>query len=88
MMGGFAVSMFWLLFVHLKESAALGLCQAVAGVPSLAAAAPEGSTLWLLQWLDPNVVALPVSMTLAVVVSRMSQPMDAAHVARCWRYFR
>ncbi|NJB68705.1 SSS family solute:Na+ symporter [Desulfobaculum xiamenense] len=88
MLGGFAASMFWLLFVHLKESASIGVCEALTGLPSIAAAAAKGSWPWLLQWVDPNVVALPVSFALAVGVSLMTKPLDEAHVARCWSNFR
>jgi SSS family solute:Na+ symporter len=84
MVGGFAASMFWLLFVHLKESAAIGLCKALTGLDSLAMAGAKGSWVWLLQWLDPNVVALPVSLVLAVGVSLVTRPMAVRHLQACW----
>ncbi|MFH1915196.1 MAG: sodium:solute symporter family protein [Pseudomonadota bacterium] len=84
MVGGFAASMFWLLFVHLQESAAIGLCQALTGQPSLAAGGEPGSWLWLMQWVDPNVVALPVSMALAVGVSLATRRMESKHLDLCW----
>jgi Na+/panthothenate symporter len=84
MVGGFAVSMFWLLFVHVKESAAIGLCEALTGQPSLAAGAAKGSWLWMMQYVDPNVVALPVSLILAVGVSLASRRMESKHLALCW----
>ncbi|WP_147821418.1 sodium:solute symporter family protein [Salidesulfovibrio onnuriiensis] len=84
MVGGFCASMFWLLFVHLKESASIGLCKALTGMDSLAAAAAKGSWLWLMQWVDPNVVALPVSFGLAVAVSLVTRRMESAHLELCW----
>lgn len=84
MVGGFATSMFWLLFVHLKESKAIGLCQSIFGMDSLAAGAAKGSTLWLMQWVDPNVVALPISLALAVAVSLGSAKMREEHVSLCF----
>ena len=84
MAGGFSISMFWLLFVHLKESAALGICKSLTGLDSLAAAAPKGSALWLMQWVDPNVVALPASFVLAVGVSLATKKMEEGHLVECW----
>jgi len=74
LVGGFFCSMFWLLFIHLKEAKAIGLCKWLTGQVTLVAHAPKGSLLWLLQWIDPNVVALPVSFLLAVGVSLLTQP--------------
>ncbi|MBU1248418.1 MAG: sodium:solute symporter family protein [Proteobacteria bacterium] len=87
MLGGFAFSMFWLLFVHVKESAAIGLCKALTGADSLFAGYAPMSWAWLMQYVDPNVVALPISLVLAVVVSKLSQPMDEGHVSKCWQNF-
>ncbi|MBU4382966.1 MAG: sodium:solute symporter family protein [Proteobacteria bacterium] len=83
--GGFATSFFFLLFVHTKESAAIGLCKATFGVDSLAQSAAQGSGWWLLQFTDPNIIALPVSLILAVVVSLASPKMDQKHLQLCWR---
>jgi SSS family solute:Na+ symporter len=84
MVGGFSVSMFWLLFVHVKESASIGLCEALTGQPTLVAGAAKGSWLWLMQWVDPNVVALPASMILAVGVSLVTRRMERTHLDLCW----
>ncbi len=84
MVGGFAVSMFWLLFIHLKEAAPIGLCQALTGQVTLVANASKGSWLWLLQWVDPNVVGLPVAVLLAVVVSYVTRRMEQKHLDLCW----
>ncbi|MBI9078203.1 MAG: sodium:solute symporter family protein [Pseudodesulfovibrio sp.] len=84
MVGGFSFSMFWLLFIHLKEAAPVGLCEALTGKITLVEGATKGSWLWLLQWVDPNVVALPVSLVLAIVVSYASRRMEQKHLDICW----
>ncbi len=87
MLGGFTASMFWLLFVHVKESSAVGLCELITGKASLFADATPMSWCWLMQYVDPNVVALPVSLVLAFVVSKLSEKMDETHVNKCWANF-
>ena len=84
MVGGFGFSMFWLLFVHLSEAGSIGLCQALTGKVTLVADATPMSWLWLMQWMDPNVVALPVSLVLAVVVSLATRRMEQKHLDLCW----
>ena len=84
MVGGFAFSMFWLLFIHVKEAAYIGLCQAVFGKAALVADAAPGSWMWLMQWVDPNVVALPVSLVLAVTISLATRRMEQKHLDLCW----
>jgi len=84
MVGGFAFSMFWLLFIHIKEAAAIGLCKALTGQVTLVAGASKGSWIWLLQWVDPNVVALPVSLILAVGISYATRRMEEKHLNLCW----
>lgn len=84
MVGGFAFSMFWLLFIHVKEAKTIGLCQAIFGKVTLVADATPMSWPWLLQWVDPNVVALPVSLLLAVGVSYATRRMEQKHLELCW----
>ncbi|BDQ36237.1 sodium:solute symporter [Pseudodesulfovibrio nedwellii] len=84
MVGGFVFSMFWLLFIHLKEAAPIGLCQALTGQVTLVANTSKGSWIWLLQWVDPNVVALPVSLALAVGISLATRRMEQKHLDLCW----
>lgn len=84
MVGGFASSMFWLLFIHIKEAKPIGLCEALTGKVTLVADATPMSWVWLLQWVDPNVVALPVSVLLAVGVSYASRRMEQKHLELCW----
>lgn len=87
MVGGLFISAFYLLFVHSAESGPLGLSQAVFGVKSLALLAEHGSLLWKLQFVDPNIVALPISFGLAIVVSLATSKLDQKHVDFCWKRF-
>ncbi len=87
MFGGFAASMLWLLFVHKKEAAAIGLCRALFGQETLVSGAAKGSGVWLLQYVDPNLIALPLSFLLAVAVSLSTEKMKPEHVEHCWRNF-
>ncbi|WP_027722272.1 sodium:solute symporter family protein [Maridesulfovibrio zosterae] len=82
--GGFSASMFWLLFVHAKESSSIGLCKLLTGQDTLVSSAAKGSWIWLLQWVDPNVVALPVSLALAIGVALVTPKMSKAHLKTCW----
>ena len=87
MVGGFFISMFWLLFIHEKEAAAIGLCKALTGQTTLVASAEAGSWIWLLQWVDPNVVALPVSFALIITVSLTTRGYSTDHLHHCWSNF-
>jgi SSS family solute:Na+ symporter len=76
---GLTAAAFWILFVHAKESAPLGLCKLIFGVPSLAGAASK------LQFVDPIVVALPLSMLVTIIVSLMTKPPTEEHLAKCFK---
>jgi SSS family solute:Na+ symporter len=77
MAGGFVASGTWMLFFFEKTAKGIGLCQALTGKPVLLESA---------NWpvVDPLLVGLPVSATLAVAVSLLTKPLDATHVARCF----
>jgi SSS family solute:Na+ symporter len=85
MVGGFGISFFYLLFVHTKESKAIGLCNSMFGVDSLALWAEPGSTAWLLQFTDPNIIALPISFILALLVRWFCTGFDSRHINICFR---
>lgn len=87
MIGGFAASMFWMLFVHGKAADGIGLCKALTGMPTLVSAAEVGSSLWKLQFVDPNIVALPLGIILAVLISFYSESYDRKHIDKCWSEF-
>lgn len=82
MLGGFCVSFFFLVFVHRKEAAAVKLCQALTGKVTLV----EGTSWRILEVVDPNVVALPVALILAVVVSWVTSKTPEDHLKLCWKY--
>jgi SSS family solute:Na+ symporter len=57
----------WTVFMHVKESAALGICQALFGVDALLP----------MPWpvIDPLIIALPISMTALTVVWYLDKRM-------------
>lgn len=75
---GTSVSLFWLFFVHIKESKPLLLCKSLFGVDSLAA-----GTNWAL--VDPIVIALPASIIATLIFSRVKRTIERDHVQMCFR---
>ena len=76
---GMGVSLFWLLLVKAKEASAIGLVQVLTGgKPSLLADHPN----WPM--VDPIVIALPLALLTLILVSLLTKPADAAHLARCF----
>jgi SSS family solute:Na+ symporter len=73
MLSGFAVSAFWLGFIKTPECQVIGLVKR-----SLLADAPNWPVV------DPLLVALPISILVAVVVSLMTPPPDEAHLRKCF----
>jgi SSS family solute:Na+ symporter len=80
MVVGFAVSLFWLVFVNGRTAGGLGLARALVGRDTLVPA--DWSVTWTV--VDPLVVALPLSALALLVVSWLTRPMDAGHVAWCF----
>ena len=78
MLGGFAISMFWMLFMYAKTASGIGLCKAMFGRDVLLTA-PNWPVV------DPIVVGLPTSILLAVVVSLLTRPPEGNHVEKCFR---
>jgi solute:Na+ symporter, SSS family len=74
MIAGLAGWAAWVLLVHEKEAAALGLAKALAGRASLAA-----GTTWAM--VDPIVVALPLAAVVTVVGSLVTRASPAADAA-------
>jgi SSS family solute:Na+ symporter len=73
MLSGFAASAFWLAFVKMPECQVIGLVK-----KSLLADAPNWPVV------DPILVALPISILVAVIVSLMTLPPDEAHLRKCF----
>jgi Na+/proline symporter len=75
---GFVTSLFWLLFIKQKEAGDIGLVTWLTGQRSLV---PNAIT-WV--ELDPLVVALPVSIVVATLVSLLTRPPGEAHLKTCF----
>ncbi len=67
---GVGVSLFGLVFLHRKESAALGICEYLTGKTELFSTHP-----W--PFVDSLIYSLPLSILALVVVSLMTKPGDA-----------
>jgi len=76
MLVGLITSSFWLLFVHFKEAKELGICNALFGTNSLL----SGKIIFV----DALIIALPLSIITAIVVSKMTKPMDEKHLHKCF----
>jgi SSS family solute:Na+ symporter len=75
---GFFASIFCLLFLHEKESAALGICKFVFNKNVLIEKFP-----W--PYVDPILIALPFSIIVLVAATYMSKPLNEAHVKNCFK---
>ena len=74
---GTAVSLFGLLFLHRKESAALGICDALFGRSELISSHP-----W--PFVDPFIYALPLSVAALIIASLFTEKMPKRHLTRCF----
>jgi len=77
MVVGTIISLFWIVFIHAKESTALGISQALFGQPYIGGD--------FLAFVDPLVVALPISALVAVVVSLVTKAPDKKHLDMCFK---
>jgi SSS family solute:Na+ symporter len=75
---GFSGTAFWLLFIHQKESEALGLCKFIFNKPSLA------QFPWTV--VDAIVVILPVSLIVAMGVSLFTKKISKEHINNCFKH--
>jgi SSS family solute:Na+ symporter len=80
MVGGLGMYLVWMIFFHYLGMAALF------GQANLAANADPASWLWLLQYVDPIVIALPISFALCIWVSRKTRKIPKEHLNRCFKY--
>lgn len=75
MIVGFIVTAFWLIFVKAKEAGAIGLVQKVTGgKDSILADYPNWPVV------DPIIIALPLAILTAIVVSMLTRPMDKKYI--------
>lgn len=77
MLVGLITSSFWLMFVHFKEAKELGVCQALFGTNSLL----SGKIIFV----DALIIALPLSIITAIVVSLLTKPMEEKHLEKCFK---
>ena len=70
-------SLFWLTFVHAKEASALGISQALFGKVTLL------TGTWTV--IDPILVATPLAIIVAIVVSLMTEPDSKEHIELCFK---
>ncbi|MCC6579390.1 MAG: sodium:solute symporter family protein [Phycisphaeraceae bacterium] len=76
---GALVSTAWIVLVKLPESAMFGLAQKCSGKASLLLDHPNWPVV------DPIVIALPISLLTAIVVSCLTRPCAKDHLDRCFR---
>ena len=76
---GFLVTAFWLIFIKDAEAQTIGLCQKMFGKTSLLLDKPNWSVV------DPLVVALPISIVVAIGVSLMTRTPSKEHLDRCFK---
>lgn len=76
MIVGLLTSSFWLTFVHFKEAKALGIAKALTGSHSIL----SGKIIFV----DALIIALPLSIITAIVVSLMTKPMSEKHIEKCF----
>lgn len=69
-------SLFWLIFVHAKEAVPLGISQALFGKATLL------TGTWTV--VDPILVATPLAMLAAVIVSLATNPLPKEHLEICY----
>ena len=80
MVVGFAVTGFWLLFVKAQEAGDIGLVQKITGgKTSILAGYPNWPTV------DPLIVALPISIIVAIIVCLATKPPSKEHIDKCFR---
>ncbi len=70
-------SLFWLIFVHAKEATPLGISQAIFGKATLL------TGTWTI--VDPILIATPLSIIAAVVVSLATNPISKEHLEACYQ---
>ena len=75
---GTVSSIIGLVFLHRKESASLGICQALFGKSELISTHP-----W--PFVDPFIYSLPLAAIVLVAVSLFSEKLPENHISRCFK---
>lgn len=79
MITGFSSSLLWMMFVHVKESSVIGLCNLLFGVPTLSAADS------MLQVVDPLVISLPIAIIATIIAQIVSnKKLESGHIDMCF----
>ncbi len=78
MIVGFVVTAFWLIFIKDAEAKAIGICQKMFDKTSLLLDSPNWSVV------DPIIIALPISLAVAIIISLFTQPPSQEHLNRCF----
>jgi SSS family solute:Na+ symporter len=75
---GFSLSLLWMLFFHEYESKAIGLCKWIFNCDTLVG----------LPWkmIDPQIIALPVSFLVFLLVSRFTAPVREETVRKAFKH--
>jgi len=79
MVVGFVITAFWLTFIKSQEAQTIGLSEKLFGRVSLLLDHPNWPVV------DPLLVALPVSIVVAIGVSLFTQPPSKEHLDKCFR---
>jgi SSS family solute:Na+ symporter len=72
---GVFVSLFWLFFVHAKESKPLGLCKLLTGKDTLFPSLAN---------VDAIIIALPIAAIVYVVVTLLTKPVEEEQVKKAF----
>ncbi|MDP8233709.1 MAG: sodium:solute symporter family protein [Candidatus Saelkia tenebricola] len=80
MLTGFFGTTLWLLFIHKKESAALGVCQFIFNKPTLA------KFPWIV--VDQIVIILPIAFVVGIVVSLFTKKLSQEHLDNCFKHVK
>lgn len=75
-LSGFFISLIWMLLFHQEEARAFGLCRKIFNMESLA------GHPW--NMIDPQIIALPISFIVFIVVSLVTRPVREETVAKAF----
>jgi len=82
MITGFLTAVFWIFFIHEKESASLQLCMALTGKTSIV----RDTALASLAMVDPIFIALPAALAVTVVAGAvLRSDIPKNHLDRCFK---
>jgi len=89
MLSGALSSLFWIVFVQEKASAALTICDKLFGTPSLAVHMENGSKVYakagpmIWAFVDPLIIGLPIAIIVTVLVSLLTKKTADEHLDLC-----